>query len=159
MGIEESIHKAAENAMEDLAGTSDPVNKESVPDPNEKADDIHVHSSLSEGSNANDSETPEEQAKHTSGHGSPADGQPSPETADERSFAVDGHGETHEEHAHHDTGVTDSDINQDREGDQDVPAASGDVPGPAGLPEGDPDALRADPSEGGEDPSTSMGRG
>ena len=67
MGIEESIHKAAENAMEDLAGTSDPVNKESVPDPNEKADAIHVHSSLSEGSNANDSETPEEQAKHTSG--------------------------------------------------------------------------------------------
>lgn len=141
MGIEESIHKATENAMEDLAGTSDPVEKKDhVPEPNEKADDIHVHSSLSEGSNAMDSETPEEQA-------------------DERSFAVDGHGEAHEEHVHHDTGVTDSDINQDREGDRDIPTASGDVPGPAGLPEGDPDALRADPSEGDEDPSSSMGRG
>ncbi|WP_347110139.1 hypothetical protein AAHB33_05470 [Paenarthrobacter sp. S56] len=144
MGIEESIHKAAENAMEDLAGTSDPVDKDSVPAPNEKADDIHVHSSLSEGSNANDSKTPEEQAQ---------------ETSEDRSFAVDGHGEAHEEHVHHDSGVTDSDVNQDREGDRDLPTASGDVPGPAGLPDGDPDALRADPSEGGEDPSTSMGRG
>ncbi|MFI2565373.1 hypothetical protein [Paenarthrobacter sp. NPDC018779] len=140
MGIEDSIHKAAENAMEDLAGTSDPVDKGQVPDPNEKADDIHVHSSISEGSNAMDSDVPGEQE-------------------DDRSFAVDGHGEAHEEHTHHDSGVTDSDINQDREGDQDIPTASGDVPGPAGLPEGDPDALRADPSEGGEDPSTSMGRG
>ncbi|MDP9934777.1 hypothetical protein J2T11_001117 [Paenarthrobacter nicotinovorans] len=140
MGVDDSIRKATENAMEDLAGTSDPVDKDNVPEPGEKDDDIQVHSSISEGSNAMDSETPDEQA-------------------DERSFAVDGHGETHEEHVHHDQGVTDSDINQDREGDRDVPSASGDVPGPAGLPEGDPDSLRADPSEGGEDPSTSMGRG
>ncbi|MFF1830497.1 hypothetical protein [Paenarthrobacter sp. NPDC058040] len=141
MGIEDSIHKAAENAMEDLAGTSDPAPKDrQVPEPNTQDDDIQVHSSISEGSNAMDSETPEEQAE-------------------DRSFAVDGHGEAHEEHPHHDAGVTDSDINQDREGDRDVPNAAGDVPGPAGLPEGDPDALRADPSEGGEDPSSSMGRG
>jgi hypothetical protein len=32
------------------------------------------------------------------------------------------------------------------------------VPGPAGLPDGDPDALRADPGEGDEDPSTGLGR-
>ncbi|MDQ5862559.1 MAG: hypothetical protein M3536_09900, partial [Actinomycetota bacterium] len=33
-----------------------------------------------------------------------------------------------------------------------------DVPGPAGLPEGDPESLRADPGEGDEDPSTDLGR-
>ena len=69
MGIGDSIGKAAENAMEDLAGTSSPAEKES------------------------------------------------------------------------DAG--------------DVPR---DVPGPAGLPDGDPDALRADPGEGDEDPSTELGR-
>ncbi|MEV7605093.1 hypothetical protein AB0N65_06605 [Paenarthrobacter sp. NPDC089322] len=143
MGVEDSIRKATENAMEDLAGTSDPIDKGQVPEPNEKADDIHVHSSLSEGSNAMDSDTPEEQAHETEG----------------RSFAVARDGEAREEHPTHNAGVTDSDMNQDREGDEDLPAASGDVRGPAGLPGGNPDELRADPSEGGEDPSTSMGRG
>ena len=140
MGVEDSIRKAAENAMEDLAGTSDPVDDQHVPEPGAKDDDIQVHSSISEGSNAMDSGTPEEQAQATSG----------------RSFAVAGDGEAHEEPT---AGVTDSDMNQDREGDGDVPAATGDVPGPAGLPDGTPDGLRADPSEGDEDPSTSMGRG
>ncbi|MDR6685707.1 hypothetical protein J2Y41_001262 [Arthrobacter sp. 1088] len=143
MGVEDSIRKAAENAMEDLAGTSDPVDKGQVPEPNEKDDDIHVHSSISEGSNAMDSDTPEEQAQGTSG----------------RSFAVAGDGEAHEEPSARTAGVTDGDMNQDREGDRDVPAASGDVPGPAGLPDGTPDELRADPSEGDQDPSTSIGRG
>ena len=32
------------------------------------------------------------------------------------------------------------------------------VPGPAGLPDADPDAIRADPSEADEDPTTEMGR-
>ncbi|YCH10023.1 hypothetical protein ACTAQJ_10875 [Arthrobacter sp. alpha11c] len=143
MGVEDSIRKAAENAMEDLAGTSDPVGDQHVPEPGAKDDDIQVHSSISEGSNAMDSESPEEQAQATSG----------------RSFAVAGDGEAHEESAARSAGVTDSDMNQDREGDRDLPAASGDVPGPAGLPDGTPDGLRADPSEGDEDPSTSMGRG
>lgn len=146
MGVGDSIRNAAENAMEDLAGTSDPVNKGRVPEPNEKEDDIHVHSSLSEGSNANDSDTPEEQARRTSGHAASA-GPSTGGTDTGDTFAGDG------------VVDTDSDVNQDREGDANVPAASGDVPGPAGLPDGDPDALRADPSEGGEDPSTSMGRG
>lgn len=143
MGIGESINKAAENAMEDLAGTSDPVKGDQVPEPNQKADDIQVHSSLSEGSNAMDSDTPEEQAKATAG-GATSAGSGTPATGDGG--------------VQQDSGTTDSDINQDREGDQDIPTASGDVPGPAGLPDGDPDALRADPSEGGEDPSTNMGR-
>jgi hypothetical protein len=38
-------------------------------------------------------------------------------------------------------------------------AAGGRVSGPGGLPEGNPDELRADPSEGDQDPSTSTGRG
>jgi hypothetical protein len=145
MGIEESINKAAENAMEDLAGTSDPVKGDQVPEPNQKADDIQVHSSLSEGSNAMDSDTPEDQAQATSGRSGASHDSSAPATGDGG--------------VQQDTGITDSDINQDREGDQDIPTASGDVPGPAGLPDGDPDALRADPSEGGEDPSTNMGRG
>lgn len=79
MGVEDSIRKAAENAMEDLAGTSDPVDDQHVPEPGAKDDNVQ--------------------------------------------------------------------------------APSGDVPGPAGLPDGTPDELRADPSEGDQDPSTSMGRG
>ncbi|UTT69777.1 hypothetical protein NMQ03_00920 [Arthrobacter sp. DNA4] len=56
MGIGDSIGKAAENAMEDLAGTSKPTEKTDVPDPADPNDDVEVHSSLSEGSNAMEAE-------------------------------------------------------------------------------------------------------
>ncbi|MHC6591472.1 hypothetical protein [Arthrobacter sp. C152] len=56
MGIGDSIGKAAENAMEDLAGTSRPTEKLDVPDPTDPNDDVEVHSSLSEGSNAMEAE-------------------------------------------------------------------------------------------------------
>jgi hypothetical protein len=56
MGIGDSIGKAAENAMEDLAGTSKPTEKTDVPDPANPNDDVEVHSSLSEGSNAMEAE-------------------------------------------------------------------------------------------------------
>ncbi len=56
MGIGDSIGKAAENAMEDLAGTSKPTEKLNVPDPTDPNDDVEVHSSLSEGSNAMEAE-------------------------------------------------------------------------------------------------------
>ncbi|UUL76693.1 hypothetical protein NG819_02660 [Pseudarthrobacter sp. Fe7] len=56
MGIGDSIGKAAENAMEDLAGTSKPTEKTDVPDPADPNDDVEVHSSLSEGSNALEAE-------------------------------------------------------------------------------------------------------
>src|SRR4029453_4480011 len=59
MGVEDSIRKAAENAMEDLAGTSDPGDDQHVPEPGAKDDDIQVPSSISEGSNAMDSESPD----------------------------------------------------------------------------------------------------
>jgi len=56
MGIGDSIGKAAENAMEDLAGTSKPTEKTDVPNPADPNDDVEVHSSLSEGSNAMEAE-------------------------------------------------------------------------------------------------------
>ncbi|GGH95677.1 hypothetical protein ACFFGR_15870 [Arthrobacter liuii] len=56
MGIGDSIGKAAENAMEDLAGTSKPTDKTDVPDPADPNGDVEVHSSLSEGSNAMEAE-------------------------------------------------------------------------------------------------------
>ena len=56
MGIGDSIGKAAENAMEDLAGTSKPTEKLNVPDPTDPNDDVEVHSSISEGSNAMEAE-------------------------------------------------------------------------------------------------------
>ncbi|MEJ1113238.1 hypothetical protein WBN73_04775 [Paenarthrobacter sp. CCNWLY172] len=137
MGVEDSIRKATENAMEDLAGTSDPVDDGHVPEPGKKDDDIQVHSSISEGSNAMDEDlSPETNSKGR--HRGP--GEPDAGTTSRR------------------TG-SDGDTRQASETDDDVPAAPGDVPGPAGLPDGDPDDLRADPSEGGGDPSTSMGRG
>ena len=137
MGVEDSIRKTAENAMEDLAGTSDPVNDGRVPEPGEKDDDIQVHSSISEGSNSMDSDVPgENDDPRTSGHGTTAS-----------------HGTASHETTH------DADTRRDSDADTDVSAASGDVSGPAGLPQDDPDDLRADPSEGGGDPSTSMGRG
>src|SRR4029453_4206294 len=137
MGVEDSIRKAAENAMEDLAGTSDPVDNQHVPEPGAKADATQVHSSISEGSNAMDAESPDKAAQTT----------PRPNTA-----ASDA-GERQNEPGF------DAATGQGMETDDDVPASTGDVPGPAGLPDGTPDELRADPPEGDQDPSTSMGRG
>ena len=90
MGIGDSIGKAAENAMEDLAGTSKPNEDAQVPEPTDPNSDVEVHSSISEGSNAMEAEKEK----------------------------------------------------------------------PPGLKtgSGDPDALRADPGEGDEDPSTGLGR-
>ncbi|MGR0158614.1 hypothetical protein [Paenarthrobacter nitroguajacolicus] len=135
MGVEDSIRKATENAMEDLAGTSDPVDDGRVPEPGEKDDDIQVHSSISEGSNAMDEDLSQERTPPTGRHRAP--GEPDGGT---QSRTQDGDGGT-------------------RRNIDDAPKAKGDVAGPAGLPSGDPDDLRADPFEGGGDPSTSMGRG
>ncbi|MEE2570334.1 hypothetical protein V1638_13130 [Pseudarthrobacter sp. J64] len=75
MGLGDSISKAAENAMEDLAGTSTPEEeaaaaKKGTPDPADPQDDVEVHSSLSEGSNAMDKERREEGERDTSAPGS-----------------------------------------------------------------------------------------
>jgi hypothetical protein len=56
MAIGDSIGKAAENAMEDLAGTSSPNQNPEVPEPTDPNSDVELHSSISEGSNAMEAE-------------------------------------------------------------------------------------------------------
>jgi hypothetical protein len=65
MGIGDSIGKAAENAMEDLAQTSDPTDDAHVPEPGASDEDIQVHSSISEGSNARDGDDGPQQSGRT----------------------------------------------------------------------------------------------
>lgn len=145
MGIGDSIGKAAENAMEDLAGTSDPVEDSEVPNPVDPNDDVEVHSSISEGSNAMDAEKEKSPGRNTGGAPAPVVESPLGGDADEST-----------EGGPQDSGVGDG------HGDQTDRAAggSGHVAGPGGLPESNPDELRADPSEGDQDPSAgSTGRG
>ncbi len=129
MGIGESIGKAAENAMEDLGGTAKKSDDGHAPDPGNPRDDIQVHSSISEGSNALDGEPGTDPTRETPGDpgGSPLD--PPPPAPTEEPGGTPPLDDPH------------------------------DVPGPGGLPGPDPDDLRADPSEGAEDPGAgSMGR-
>ncbi|WP_144406260.1 hypothetical protein [Arthrobacter sp. SPG23] len=148
MGIGDSIEKAARNAVEDLAGTAPRTDDGHVPDPGDPNEDIRVHSSISESSNATDSvdpgETPPgmppERPRTRPDDAPPLDdphGAPAPGESPDRGENPDG-GE--------DPGL--------RSG-----AAGHGTPGPAGLPDPDPGDLRADPSEADGDPSTSMGRG
>jgi hypothetical protein len=143
MGIGDSIGKAAENAMEDLAGTSKPTEKMDVPDPTDPNDDVEVHSSLSEGSNAMEAEKQKAPGLKTGA---------APAPVSENPFGGD---------------VDETDTNQADDdglaGNATAPGGAGtsggSVAGSGGLPESNPDELRADPSEGDQDPSTSTGRG
>lgn len=83
MGIGDSIGKAAENAMEDLAGTSDPVEDSEVPNPVDPNDDVEVHSSISEGSNAMDAEKEKSPGRNTGGAPAPVVESPLGGDADE----------------------------------------------------------------------------
>jgi hypothetical protein len=143
MGIGDSIGKAAENAMEDLAGTSKPTDDAHVPEPGTRDDDVQVHSSISEGSNAMDND---------GGPGTSGAASGSPETRGSETGTADtaGPGTGSAEAG----GTTDSGGIGAAEG-SDVPR---DVAGSAGLPDPDPDELRADPSEGDQDPTTGLGR-
>lgn len=132
MGIGDSIGKAAENAMEDLAGTSKKSDDAHAPEPGSEADDIQVHSSISEGSNAMDDD----------GDASPGGG------TGGTAYTPQGPGAEASGGSGTASGVNEAD----------APDAPRDVAGPAGLPDPDPDGLRADPSEGDQDPSTGMGR-
>lgn len=149
MGIGDSIGKAAENAMEDLAGTSDPTEKMDVPDPADPNDDVEVHSSLSEGSNAMEAEKQKAPGLKTGAAPDPVSNSP---------LGGDAGGTDSEQ-----SGPGTANDDDGRAGDATAPSgaagtAGGKVAGPGGLPEGDPDELRADPSEGSQDPSTSTGR-
>lgn len=152
MGIGDSIGKAAENAMEDLAGTSKPTEKMDVPDPTDPNDDVEVHSSLSEGSNAMEAEKQKAPGLKTGAAPGPVSENPFGGDAD-GSDKAEGGGQTGR--APDDAALA---------GDATAPAGGagtggGNVPGSGGLPESNPDELRADPTEGDQDPSTSTGRG
>ena len=155
MGIGDSIGKAAENAMEDLAGTSKPTEKTHVPDPTDPNDDVEVHSSLSEGSNAMEAE--KEKAPGLKTGAAPGPVSANPFGGDEEAGNPAGGSGTGG------SGTADQD-DDGLAGSASAPeggggVGAGGVPGPGGLPESNPDELRADPSEGDQDPSTSTGRG
>jgi hypothetical protein len=155
MGVEDSIRKATENAMEDLAGTSDPVNDGRVPEPGDKDDDIQVHSSISEGSNAMDDDDSSPgagtgQSGYTQGAGTAASGGAGTGGAAAGSTA----GRAGEGDTGTGTGTQDAGGIGAAEGS----GTPGHVAGSAGLPDPDPDELRADPSEADQDPTTGMGR-
>lgn len=139
MGTGDNIRKSAENALKDLAGLSGPADDAHAPDPGSPQEEIGVHSSISEGSNAADAPTREPLSSGTSAQ---PPGQGSSENivrdgSEDRAPAQDGDGGTAAEEPR-------------------VPPQG--VPGPAGLPGPDPASLHADPSEGDADPSASMGR-
>ncbi|MCE3244247.1 MAG: hypothetical protein K0S72_370 [Arthrobacter sp.] len=155
MGIGDSIGKAAENAMEDLAGTSEPTDDAHVPEPGAKDDDIQVHSSISEGSNAMDDDdspagagtgrTGSSQGTGTAaGGGAGTGGAAADSTAGTAAEGDTGTG----------TGIQDAGGIGAAEGS----GTPGHVAGSAGLPDPDPDELRADPSEADQDPTTGLGR-
>lgn len=158
MGIGDSIGKAAENAMEDLAGTSKPTEKPHVPDPTDPNDDVEVHSSLSEGSNAMAAEKQKAPGLKAGAAPGPVSEQPFGGDTDDTATGQEDTGSEHESSESAGTDATGLPGNAAAS----AGSAAGvprDVPGSAGLPEGDPDELRADPSEGDQDPSTSTGRG
>jgi hypothetical protein len=153
MGIGDSIGKAAENAMEDLAGTSDPVEKRDVPDPADPNSDVEVHSSLSEGSNAMD-------AEKQKAPGLKAGAAPGPVSESPFGGDVDDRGD---DQANDDDGGLAGGASAPGGASGAAGSASaggtGNVSGVAGgLPDSNPDELRADPTEGDQDPSTSTGR-
>ncbi|GAA1778245.1 hypothetical protein GCM10009712_27300 [Pseudarthrobacter sulfonivorans] len=136
MGIGDSISKAAENAMEDLAGTSKPTDGTDVPEPTDPNSDVEVHSSISEGSNAMEAEKEKAPGLKPGSATGPVSANP----AQPGGSGGSGGGPAEPTEA-------------------DAPDVPRDVPGPAGLPEGDPGELRADPGEGDQDPSAGLGRG
>jgi hypothetical protein len=144
MGIGDSIGKAAENAIEDLAGTSTPIEDAHVPEPTDPNSDVEVHSSISEGSNAMEAEKEKAPGLKTGPATGPVSENPA-SPGDQPGGAPD-------------TGESDTGARMDTGSPTGAPDVPRDVPGSAGLPEGDPDALRADPGEGDEDPSTGLGR-
>jgi hypothetical protein len=162
MGIGDSIRKAADNAMKDLGGTSEPTDDAHVPEPGDPAEEIKVHSSISEGSNAADAA--EEGTGGQAGEAGPGGARGQGQGADTgtagnivpgRGGPGGGPGGAGPAGAA-EAGTAESGA---AESGEEAPEPPRDVPGPGGLPDPDPDVLRADPSEGDSDPSTGMGRG
>ncbi|WP_346958668.1 hypothetical protein [uncultured Arthrobacter sp.] len=152
MGIGDSIKKGAEYAMEDLAGTAKKSDDGHAPDPGNPRDEVQVHSSISEGSNAMEGERDDNDGALTGDRAAtdPTSTPPGERPADP----------TQPPGGPLDNPVNDPD-NAPPLGDP-APgpdSAPGSVPGPGGLPETQPGQFRGDPSEGDGDPTLSMGRG
>jgi hypothetical protein len=136
MGIGDSIGKAAENAMEDLAQTSEPTDDAHTPEPGASDEDVQVHSSISEGSNARDGDAGPRAGVHTTytpqGPGTEASGgQGASRTA--------GTPGTSESDTADEAAGTATSGGIGAAGTTDAPEAARGVPGPAGLPEPDPE--------------------
>jgi hypothetical protein len=146
MGIGDSVRGAAENALRDLSGLSRPADDAHTPEPGDSGEKIGVHSSISEGSNA------EEDADRSRPDSGSRDS-----TLDRQQPAqAPGHGAAgnivRDEGRGGGTGA-------DSAGGETAAGPPRDVAGPGGLPGPDSEGLRADPSESEGDPSSSMGRG
>lgn len=142
MGIGDNVRGAAEHALKDLAGLSERTDDGHVPEPGDPDETIKVHSSISEGSNA-------EAAERGSAGGTDRMDDPVSESGPE-STGVDNVTDHHAPAPSRDEATPD-------EGS--VPGPPHGVPGSGGLPEPDPEGVRADPSEADDDPTVSMGRG
>jgi hypothetical protein len=142
MGIGDNVPGAAEHALEDLAGLSERTDDGHVPEPGDPDETIKVHSSISEGSNA-------EAAERGSAGGTGRTGDP---------MSEDGPGSTGVDNVtdHHAAAPSRDEATAD-EGN--IPGPPQGVPGSGGLPDPDPEGVRADPSEADDDPTVSMGRG
>lgn len=152
MGIGDSVRGAAENALRDLSGLSQPADDAHTPDPGDPGEKIGVHSSISEGSNA---EEDADRSRPDSGsRDSTLDRQ---QSAQAPGLGAAGHaGNIVSDEG---GGGTGADSAGDTAGDDAAAGPPRDVAGPGGLPGPDSEGLRADPSESEGDPSSSMGRG
>jgi hypothetical protein len=141
MGIGDNVRGAAEHALKDLAGLSERTDDGHVPEPGDPDETIKVHSSISEASNA-------EAAERGSAGGTGRTDDPVSENGPESS-GVDNAADHHPAHSRDEATADEGSL----------PGPPQGVPGPGGLPDPDPESVRADPSEADEDPTVSMGRG
>ncbi|OOP64548.1 hypothetical protein BMF89_03805 [Arthrobacter sp. SRS-W-1-2016] len=141
MSARDEISKAAENAMEDLARSSEPNDDGHLPHPGRPGEPIKVNSSVSEATNATAA------AREAAGADGSSVDAPSPGLRE-------GNSQTSAE------GLDSADTGRSpgAEGAS-AEAARTRVPGPAGLPEPDPQDGSSEALESDEDPPVGMGRG
>lgn len=142
MGIGDNVRGAAEHALKDLAGLSERTHDGHVPEPGDPDETIKVHSSISEGSNA-------EAAERGSAGGTGRTDDPVSENGRRASESTTSLTTTP---LHHPATNATADEGY-------VPGPPRGVPGSGGLPDPDPEGVRADPSEADDDPTVPMGRG
>lgn len=162
MGAGEEISKAAKNAMEDLAGTAEPTDDAHVPEPGQPGEPIKVHSSISEATNATDAEREGEgSSEEALGRSAtaPASGSSASDTSSDTTDGGMGGKQPDRmspTNVGGGTGDGDGTLGNEAVGQA---ATGGEVRGPAGLPDPDPEDGSAEPLEADQDPSTGMGRG